>query len=186
MIALKILPALILPTLTYQGLVLLQLELLFTAWTRKHPCLYNLLLPRTLHEVTVISLQPEQLFSRAPTTYLARLWQLPAVCKGICTTACPSSTATPCNHCHSLGYARGRWRLSCDTCALQDLGMRCKEAKEMNWAMPSIIYSLAKWFPFTVAHLLEESFPIHHCSYRNVTLPARARPLFPKYPQCAI
>lgn len=57
------------------------------------------------------------------------------------------------------------------------------DAKEKR-NLKRLFYPL--FFSITVAGLLQESLPIHHCSSLDVTLPARAWPLFPEHPRCYI
>lgn len=55
---------------------------------------------------------------------------------------------------------------------------------EEKRSLKRLFYPL--FFSITVAGLLQESLPIHHCSSLDVALPVRAWPLFPVHPLCYI
>lgn len=82
-----------------------------------------------------------------------------------------------------MSDARGWWRVSCGLCVWQDLGQGAGR-DELTHAEHH--QSSSKVISITGAHLLHESHPIHHRYCLDVTLPARAWPLSPKSPWCAV
>lgn len=84
---------------------------------------------------------------------------------------------------YSVSDAQGCCRLSCALCVWQDLGQGTGR-DELTHAEHH--QSSSKVISITGAHLLHESHPIHHCYCLDVTLPARAWPLSPKSPWCAM
>lgn len=82
-----------------------------------------------------------------------------------------------------MSDARGWRRVSCGLCVWQDLGQGAGR-DELTHAEHH--QSSSKVISITGAHLLHESHPIHHRYCLDVTLPARAWPLSPKSPWCAV